>query len=181
MSGKPEAELLPGGHLVVWSVDASRSLFNTAFYGKPLGNPKPKEDFEEPLILDLIEATYLLEKKKLKVKSDGKAVTHAKLRAMARNYFVGFDRRYAVYRDLRERGLVVAPGMKYGCDFAVYEHGPGIDHAPYVVQVASESDDMGATEIVKAGRLASTVRKAFILAVPGDSGVRYMEFRWWKA
>jgi tRNA-intron endonuclease len=181
LPGKPEAELLPGGHLVVWSVEEGRTLFNSDFFGKPLGNPKPKENFVEPLVLDLIEATYLLEKKKLRVKSEGKTLSLTKLRAKARSYFAGFDERYAVYRDLRERGLVVTPGMKYGCDFAVYEHGPGIDHAPYVVQVASESDNMGAIEIVKAGRLASTVRKAFILAIPEDSGVRYMEFRWWKA
>jgi len=179
--GKPEAELLPGGHLIVWSVEDGRNLFNTAFYGKPLGNPKPKEDFEEPLVLDLIEATYLLEIKKLRIRSKGKTVTLPRLKATARSLFAGFDERYAVYRDLRERGLIVTPGLKYGCDFAVYEHGPGIDHAPYVVQVASEGDDMGSTEIVKAGRLASTVRKAFILAVPAETGVRYMEFRWWKA
>jgi tRNA-intron endonuclease len=58
-----EVEALADGRLVVWSIDDSRRLFNTDFYGKPLGNPKPKEDFDEPLILDLVEGVYLAEKK----------------------------------------------------------------------------------------------------------------------
>jgi tRNA-intron endonuclease len=78
-------------------------------------------------------------------------------------------------------GFVVTPGIKYGCDFAVYEQGPGIDHAPYIIQVMNREDSMSATEIVKAGRLASTVRKTFIAALPGENGVEYLEFKWWKS
>ena len=40
-----------------------------------------------------------------------------------------------VYRDLRESGLIVTPGIKFGCDFAVYKYGPGVEHAPYMVSV----------------------------------------------
>ena len=47
MSEPVEVELLADGRLVVWSTEDSRSLFNTRFYGKPLGNPRPKEDFDE--------------------------------------------------------------------------------------------------------------------------------------
>ena len=92
-----------------------------------------------------------------------------------------FDDKYTVYRDLRGKGFVVAPGIKYGCDFAVYEHGPGVDHAPYIIQVRRKSDELSAAEIVKAGRLASTVRKTFIVAVVEDGEVEYLEFKWWKA
>ncbi len=58
-----EVEVLADGRLVVWSIEDSRRLFNTDFYGKPLGNPKPKEDFDEPLILDLVEGVYLLRRR----------------------------------------------------------------------------------------------------------------------
>src|SRR4030043_253253 len=74
----------------------------------------------------------------------------------------GFETKYRVYRDLRSRGLVVTPGIKYGCDFAVYQHGPGVDHAPYIVQVWINGDLIDAAEVVKTGRLATTVRKSFI-------------------
>ena len=46
-----------------------------------------------------------------------------------------------------------------------------------------ESDEITATEIVKAGRLATTVRKRFIVAVPKpETGkVDYLIFKWFKA
>ena len=176
-----EVELYADGRLVVWSTEDSRSLFNIDFYGKPLGNPKPKEDFEEPLILDLIEGIFLLEKKVVTVRQNKRRMTLASLKKVAREKLEGFDAKYSVYHDLRERGFVVTPGLKYGCDFAVYEQGPGIDHAPYIIQVMSREDQMSALDIVKAGRLASTVRKTFIAAIPSRDGVEYLEFKWWKA
>jgi tRNA-intron endonuclease, archaea type len=179
--GPVEVEALTDGRLVVWSIEDSRRLFNTDFYGKPLGNPKPKDDFDEPLILDLIEGVYLTEKKLIIVKSKGKKTSLTALRKLAREKFDRFDALYRVYYDLREKGFVVTPGIKYGCDFAVYEQGPGIDHAPYIIQVMQRGDPMSATDIVKAGRLASTVRKTFITALPGEGGIEYLEFKWWKA
>ncbi len=176
-----EVEVLADGRLVVWSIEDGRRLFNADFYGKPLGNPKPKEDFDEPLILDLVEGVYLAEKKVIRVTSKGKRMGLATLRKLARGQLDGFDALYQVYGDLRGKGFVVTPGIKYGCDFAVYEQGPGIDHAPYIIQVMSRGDSMSAAEIVKAGRLASTVRKTFIAALPGEGGVEYLEFKWWKA
>jgi tRNA-intron endonuclease len=176
-----EVEYLADGRLVVWSVEEGRRLFNTDFYGKPLGNPKPKEDFDEPLILDLIEGVYLLEKKLIVVRSKEQKKSQKALKKLANEQFEDFEALYQVYRDLREKGFVVTPGIKYGCDFAVYEQGPGIDHAPYIIQVMSREDPMSATDIVKAGRLASTVRKTFITAIPSKEGVVYLEFKWWKA
>ncbi len=181
MATPVEVELLVDGRLVVWSTEDSRNLFNSDFYGKPLGNPKPKEDFDEPLILDLIEGIYLLEKKAVTVRSNKRKLTVAGLRKVAREKLESFDAKYSVYHDLRDKGFVVTPGLKYGCDFAVYEHGPGIDHAPYIIQVMSRDDQMSALDIVKAGRLASTVRKTFIAAIPDRDGVEYLEFKWWKA
>jgi len=176
-----EVEVLADGRLVIWSIEDSRQLFNADFYGKPLGNPKPKADFEEPLILDLIEGVYLAENKRIRVTSKGRRMGIATLRKLARQRLKGFDALFAVYSDLREKDFIVTPGIKYGCDFAVYEQGPGIDHAPYIIQVMNREDSMSATEIVKAGRLASTVRKTFIAALPGEKGVEYLEFKWWKA
>lgn len=176
-----EVEALVDGRLVVWSVEQSRYLFKTGFYGKPLGNPKPKMDFDEPLMLDVVEGVYLLEKGLIYIKAGDKKITHRQLVKIARAQLDGFDSKYQVYKDLRDKKLIVTPGVKYGCDFAVYEHGPGIDHAPYIVQVMSRGDQMSAAEIVKAGRLASTVRKTFIVALPSKGIVEYLEFKWWKA
>ncbi len=77
----------------------------------------------------------------------------------------------------------MTPGIKYGCDFAVYKHGPGIDHAPYMVSVKRLEEEVTATDIVKAGRLATTVRKRFILAIPNQEAeqIQYLIFKWFKA
>ena len=181
MPDKTVAELLEDNRLVVWSPDRARLLFNDRFYGKPLGIPRPTEDFDAPLLLDPVEALYLLEKKEVKVRRQGKNLSKKNLRKILETTFDGFKNKYLVYRELRDRGYVVTPGIKYGCDFAVYEEGPGRDHAPYVVQIMKEEEMISASEIVKAGRLASTVRKAFIIAVVKEENVRFIEFNWWRA
>lgn len=177
---KPIAELLDDNRLIIWDIKQARSLYNNGFYGKPLGDPRPREDFEDPLLLDPVEAQYLVEKKNIKIYKNKKNLNQKKLRKILENKFNDFDKKYRVYKDLRDRGYVVTPGIKYGSDFAVYEDGPGIDHAPYIVQIIDSDEQLSAAEIVKAGRLAATVRKSFILAVVNKE-IRYLEFNWWRA
>src|ERR1051325_4635717 len=171
--------------IVVWSIQESRTLFGNGYYGKPLGVPKPKgTQFDTPLILDLIEGCYLVQTGKLKVSHvDGKKISFRDIKAICRREYVNFDTKYLVFQSLRDKGYIVSPGIKFGCDFAVYEHGPGIDHAPYLVQVFRPTDHMTATGIVLAGRLATTVKKQFILAIPKVKGkkVDFVGFDWWRA
>jgi len=188
MNGKIEAEFVEN-FLVVWNPKEGSELYKLGFYGKPVGIPKPKvADFDVPLILDVMEGLYLLEKELITVfertrQKKRTKVKFERLRRRARKLYEEFDLKYAVYKDLRDRGLIVTPGVKYGCDFAVYKYGPGIDHAPYLVSVKSRKDEITAAEIVKAGRLATTVRKRFIIAVPDleKDSVEYLIFKWFKA
>ncbi|UCE58070.1 MAG: tRNA-intron lyase [Candidatus Bathyarchaeota archaeon] len=172
--------------LVVWDPERGSELFKLGFYGKPVGIPKPKvADFNVPLILDLMEGLYLVEKGLVMVYEgpQRRGVSFVKLRRRARKLYDEFDLKYAVYRNLRDQELVVAPGIKYGCDFAVYRQGPGVDHAPYMVSVKKAKDEVTATDVVKAGRLATTVRKRFIIAIPDleDERIQYLIFKWFKA
>jgi tRNA-intron endonuclease len=172
--------------LVVWDSEQGSELYRMGFYGKPLGIAKPKVPaFTVPLVLDLMEGVYLAEKAMVTVRegSEKRKVSLKKLRQRAKQLYDEFDAKYTVYRDLRESGLVVTPGIKFGCDFAVYKQGPGVEHAPYMVSVKKGKSEMTATEIVKAGRLATTVRKRFIIAVPDleREKIRYLIFKWFKA
>jgi len=185
MSKVIEAEFVEN-FLVVWNPLGGSELYRLGFYGKPIGIPKPKSpDFDTPLILDLMEGLFLVEKRLIKVfeGANRDKVTFRNLRSRARRLYEDFDHKYAVYKDLRDKGLVVTPGVKFGCDFAVYKHGPGIEHAPFMVSVKSRKDGMTATEIVKAGRLATTVRKRFIIAIPDlrAEEIEYLIFKWFKA
>lgn len=172
--------------IVVWDLEQSRNLFGEGFYGKPLGVPKPKgTEFNSPLILDLIEGYYLLKNNKLSIykSNERNIVSVKKMDSICKSEYADFDNKYLVFTELRQSGYVVTPGIKFGCDFAVYEHGPGIDHAPYLVQVVKPDDMLTATAIILAGRLATTVRKQFILAIPRlkEKKVEFVSFDWWRA
>jgi tRNA-intron endonuclease len=182
---KIEVELIEN-FLVVWDSTKGSELYKTGYYGKPLGIAKPKiPEFTVPLLLDLMEGVYLAETGKIAVHEgeDKQRVSVKKLKQKAKLLYEDFDPKYAVYRDLRESGLIVTPGIKFGCDFAVYKYGPGVEHAPYMVSVKKSGSSISATEIVKAGRLATTVRKRFIIAVPDLAAekTQYLIFKWFKA
>jgi tRNA-intron endonuclease, archaea type len=172
--------------LVVWNPTEGSQLYKNAYYGKPVGIPKPKiPEFDVPLVLDLMEGVYLADKGKIDIyeKPNEKTVSQKKLQQKAKQLYEGFEEKYAVYADLRDSGLIVTPGIKFGCDFAVYKYGPGVEHAPYMVTVKKSGSDISATEIVKNGRLATTVRKRFIIAVPDldSQDIKYLIFKWFKA
>jgi tRNA-intron endonuclease, archaea type len=182
---KARVELIEN-FLVVWDSTEGSQLYKTAYYGKPLGIAKPKiPEFDVPLILDLMEGLYLAEKDEIVIyeKPSETKVNLKKLRQKAKQLYEEFEEKYAVYHDLREGGLIVTPGIKFGCDFAVYKYGPGVEHAPFMVSVKKAGSDISATEMVKAGRLATTVRKRFIIAVPdlATKQVKYLIFKWFKA
>lgn len=153
------------------------------YYDKPIGMPKPKiEEINVPLVLDLIEGYYLLQKSKISIYKMKKKITEKEMLEICKNEYHNFDKKYLVYRNFRDKGYIVNPGIKFGCDFAVYQKGPGIDHAPYLVQVYNTSDPISSTDVVLAGRLATTVRKQFVLAIPyGKNDVNYLALDWWKA
>jgi len=169
--------------IIVWDIQESRDLFRNGYFGKPIGIPKPNPDeINVPLILDLMEGCYLLEISKIKIYRDKKKVSLDELIKICREEYHNFDKKYLVYKDFREKEYVVNPGIKFGCDFAVYNRGPGIDHAPYLIQVYNKNDSISSTGVVLAGRLASSVKKQFILAIPsGKNSVDYLALDWWKA
>jgi tRNA-intron endonuclease len=186
MSEPIKAELV-GARLIIWRSEDGMTVYRSGFFGKPVGLPKPKpdQDFDAPLMLDLMEGLYLLEKRRLRVvhSETKRTVSRGRLLKLAARIYQGFGAAYRVYKHLREQGLVVTPGIRFGADFAVYERGPGIDHAPFLVSVKQKQETMGTFEIVRAGRLATTVRKQFTIAVPDPKGneVDYLVFTWFRA
>ncbi|MDG6927749.1 MAG: tRNA-intron lyase, partial [Nitrososphaerota archaeon] len=159
--------------------EEANEIYKNGFYGKPLGVTKPRGQFDSPLVMDFIECMYLLEKGIIDIYSGGKLVKAEELRGIFEAKYDRFDDKYSVYRALRDMGLVVIPGMKFGGDFAVYRKGPGLEHAPYIVNVVKGGHQLGASELVLAGRLARSVRKRFIIAVPGKQPT-LLGFDWWK-
>ncbi len=175
---------LLGLRVIVFNHDDARRLYSMGYYGKPLGITKPRDtNFEAPLELSLVEALYLLEKGVLEIVDEHDSIVSVEsLFTRGEKSIPKFGLIYKVYRELRDKGYVVRSGLKFGADFAVYEKGPGLEHAPYLVHVLETSNTIDPLEIVRAGRLSHSVRKAFILALvgPGKSPTRYIIFRWSK-
>jgi len=169
--------------IIVWDIEDSRKLFSQGYYGKPIGIPKPViEEIDAPLILDLIEGLYLLENKKISITKLKQKINVKQMTEICKKEIHEFGEKYIVYKNFRDKGYIINPGIKFGCDFAVYEKGPGIDHAPFLIQVYNRNESITSTGIVLAGRLATTVRKQFILAIPkGKDKVDFLALDWWKA
>ncbi len=139
--------------------DEGSRLHSKGFYGKIK---------DKKLYLNFLEALYLLEKEKIEVEYKEKLVTFSELLEMARSE-AEFDIRYFVYKDLRDRGLIVKTGFKYGCHFRVYRRGPE-EHAEYLVHVIPEKREFQTYDIVKHCRLAHSVNKAMIFAFIDEEG-----------
>ncbi len=177
--------LLVGFRVVVLDPGEATLLYNSGFYGKPLGvaKPRPGERLEAPLELDLIEAVYLAEKGLLEVRdAEGRVLGAEELSEWAGRAVQRFRQLYLVYRDLRDSGLVVRSGMKFGADFSVYYKGPGLEHAPYLVQVLSYREDINPLDLVRAGRLSHSVRKRLLIAAIDEETKRitYIMLKWSK-
>lgn len=173
-----------GGNFVVWDFECSRWLYANGFYGMPIKAKKPKDlSFESPLVLSPIEALYLLDKGVIVVVDNGRVLSRDEIISIAKSRYKLFNELYIVYCDLRNKGYIVRPGMKFGADFAIYKHGPGIDHAPFLVEVLPMAEKLDPIHIVRAGRLSHSVKKRFIIAMinPRDSSVTYISFSWFKA
>lgn len=175
---------LVGDRVMVWNHQDGSRLYSAGYFGKPIGIRKPKgENFERPLELSLIEACYLMEKGWIEVfiKNEKKPIKYEFIIERGKKTIKLFEEKILVYKDIRKRELIPRPGLKFGADFAVYQKGPGIDHSPYVITTLPRGSELTAIELVRAGRLATSVRKKFVIAtILSNNEIRYYGFEWSK-
>jgi tRNA-intron endonuclease len=151
------------------------------FFGSPLGINKPRlEYFSKPSELSLIEAYYLLQKNYISILDvkENKELEPEEFYQIAIEIHHKFEEKYKIYKDLREKNYVPRPGLKFGADFVVYRKGPGLEHSLFMVHVLPHDSEITAIEMVRAGRLATSVRKKFVIANPMTNS--YYFFEWFK-
>ncbi|MFX1556242.1 MAG: tRNA-intron lyase, partial [Promethearchaeota archaeon] len=139
------------------------------FFGSPLGINKPRlEYFSKPSELSLIEALYLLKINKITIFDTKNAVYLGadEFYEIAKKIHHKFEEKFIIYKDLRDKGYIPRPGLKFGADFVVYKKGPGLEHSPFIVHVLPHDSKITAIDMVRAGRLATSVRKKFVIANP---------------
>nr|2GJW_A Chain A, tRNA-splicing endonuclease [Archaeoglobus fulgidus]2GJW_B Chain B, tRNA-splicing endonuclease [Archaeoglobus fulgidus]2GJW_C Chain C, tRNA-splicing endonuclease [Archaeoglobus fulgidus]2GJW_D Chain D, tRNA-splicing endonuclease [Archaeoglobus fulgidus] len=128
-------------------------IFSRYFYGSEKG---------DLVTLSLIESLYLLDLGKLNLLNADREELVKRAREVERN----FDRRYEVYRNLKERGFVVKTGFKFGSEFRVYRKVESVDdlpHSEYLVDIA-DSREIRLIDLARAVRLAQNVRKRMVFA-----------------
>ena len=88
-----------------------------------------------------------------------------------------FPSMYQVYEDWRLRGYVLKTGFKFGTHFRLYLPGASPArsqdewiHSKHVIHIFPRRAKMIISEWARAIRVAHSVKKTFILAIPGRSG-----------
>jgi tRNA-intron endonuclease len=167
---------------IVWNPEDGMYLYDHGYFGQPVGIRKPKSSvFEKPLELSLLECAYLTRENKVQVldSADDHVLGLEEILTLGLEQSEKFKDQFLVYAQLRECGYIVRPGLKFGTDFAVYEKGPGLDHAPFLVHVIPQKVGVVPLDIVRAGRLATSVRKRFIIATVKENGeIAHYSFVW---
>ena len=156
------------------SSDLARELYNQSRYGELLDDGRVQ--------LSLIEALYLLEKKRLIVYDQrNNSINFEKFLKKSQKVEPNLWVRYCVYKDIRNRGYIIKTALKFGADFRIYDRGvkPGEDHARWVVFPVHEGSSLTWYEFSAKNRVAHSTKKRLLVGCVDDEGdVTYWEIRW---
>src|SRR3989338_798758 len=144
-------------------------VYDAGYYGKQLG---------DRLELALVEACLLLKRGRIRVLKENKEMKFEELYYLAVSLDKRFPERYRVYEDLRERGLLVRTGFKFGCDYRVYERGVQLkkgpksakEHTKWIVFCVAEDFTMSFQELSRSVRLAHNIRARMLWAIVDNEG-----------
>ncbi|MFH1125797.1 MAG: tRNA-intron lyase [Candidatus Altiarchaeota archaeon] len=154
--------ILSGTKVVVGDADTKTQLKERGF-----GEPEGKH-----IVVSLMEALFLVEGGKFEVVDGSKKMGYEDLLKLGSKHEKEFYNKYLVYKDLRERGLLVRTGLKFGTDFRVYERGGqvGKGHSTYLVHVVPEEYTCSFPEMARAIRLAENVNKKMVYGIVDEEG-----------
>lgn len=131
----------------------------------------------------LVEALYLIEKKKLVIKEDKKTIKQDDFIKTATKLEKDFWTKYIVFRDMRDRGYIIKTALKFGADYRVYARGvkPGEDHAKWILFPVAESKGFTWYTFSSMNRVAHSTRKSLLVGIVDvESSVTYYEIKWTK-
>ncbi len=145
------------------------NVYEPGYYGKQLG---------DRLEIALVEACLLLKRERIRVLKDKSPMTFQDLFMHACSLDKRFPHRYRVYEDLRERGLLVRTGFKFGTDFRVYDRGVQLkkgpkgakEHTKWIVFCVPEDFTMSFQELSRSVRLAHNIRARMLWAIVDNEG-----------
>jgi len=166
MTGK-----LAGNEVLVEDQAEASQIHNKGSYGVPQTGGGLK--------LDLMEAIYLVESERLEILSDDKKLSASTLLMLGHKSSEGFEVRYLVYRELRQRGYIVKLGQP-PLDFRVFPRGGAPTKTPskWWVSAISERSTFDLSKSLEHLDRTNDVRKKLLLAVVDEeSDVTYYDVK----
>ena len=152
--------------------DVVREFYEKGRYGEP---------FHKKFQYSLVEAMYLVERGRMVVRKGKKELSFDALLKLSRKIENNFWVRYAVFKDMRNRGYIVKTALKFGAEFRVYDRGvkPGEDHAKWVLFPVSEEEVLTWYSFSAKNRVAHSTRKRLLIGVvDAENSVTFYEVRW---
>lgn len=160
------------GGIVSSNSAEAHSLYEKSCFGEPVG---------DKIQYSLVESIFLVESGKMEILSREKSLSKKELYKKFQNIDKKIQIKYAVFKDLRNRGYIVKTALKFGAEFRVYDKGakPGEKHARWIVFTDHESKKMTWHDFSAKNRIAHSTKKNLLLAiVDEESDVTYYEVMW---
>ena len=156
------------GDIVILEKQAIEELYKKSYYGRPKG---------DILEVSLVESAFLIYMKKIRIEIEGKEIGFEDFFLKASSLLRNFELLYIVYKDLRERGYYVQPGVT---GFRVYPRGghPGKKPAEFFVFVTSERIPLLLSQLILHLGTVENLKKRLVVAiVDEESDITYYEVK----
>jgi tRNA-intron endonuclease len=161
------AGILLKNRLIVFDKKLATQLLEKEFFGKPFG---------KVLQLSFVEALYLLKRGILEIQTyNDEPLSEIKVTRLIQKLQPDIKQRLMVFQDLKQRGLLVKTGFKFGAHFRAYTKHPDVTHAEYLIHVVKKGFTSVWAEISRAVRLAHSVNKEFVFARVDGKAVEYLK------
>ncbi|MCX6769070.1 MAG: tRNA-intron lyase [Candidatus Micrarchaeota archaeon] len=122
--------------------------------------------------LDAYETLFLIRHANMKLEN----ASEAEVICAAKRQHADFLHLYEVYEDWRLQGFVLKTGFKFGTHFRLYFPGASPSradgewiHSKHVVHCFPRASKLLISEWARAIRVAHSVKKTFVLAIPGEA------------
>jgi len=162
------------GDIIYSNKKEAFSLFEQSRFG---------EQKEGKMLYSIPEALYLVEKGKLQVVIGRKKLSFEKLMEKFQEEDSKIGIKYAVFKDMRNRGYIVKTALKFGAEFRVYDKGkqPGEEHALWVLYPVKENETLTWHDFSAKNRVAHSTKKNLLIGIVDEEGdVTYYEITWRK-
>ncbi|WNY25964.1 hypothetical protein MsAc7_15360 [Methanolapillus millepedarum] len=169
---RPIPAILLKERVVLDNKTVSEKLYQNAFFGKMMD--------EDRLQLSLVEALYLMEQNRIEIFNlNSEKMTPDEFVEHASSIEPDFMKKYAIYKDLKDRKFVPKTGFKFGTHFRIYEKVESLDkipHSEFLLHVISPDHLFKMPVTSGAIRLANSVHKRMIYAADTGRKIEYIEF-----